>query len=85
MQNPYPNPLAGRSGYTHELLALLTPEEIKQYTSITGGNKQIRHFQTTPKAFTNPGPITCIERINGCMTPRKCLLNVARSSQMAVR
>ncbi len=31
MQNPYPNPLAGRSGYTHELLASLTPEEIKQY------------------------------------------------------
>ena len=31
MQNPYPDPLAGRSGYTHELLASLTPEEIKQY------------------------------------------------------
>ena len=31
MENPYPNPLAGRSGYTHELLASLTPEEIKQY------------------------------------------------------
>jgi hypothetical protein len=31
MKNPYPDPLAGRSGYTHELLALLTPEEIKQY------------------------------------------------------
>lgn len=31
MQNPYPDPLAGRSGYTHELLASLTPEELKQY------------------------------------------------------
>jgi len=31
MQNPYPDPLAGQSGYTHELLASLTPEEIKQY------------------------------------------------------
>ena len=31
MQNPYPDPLAGRFGYTHELLASLTPEEIKQY------------------------------------------------------
>ena len=31
MQNPYPDPLAGRSGYTHELLASLTSEEIKQY------------------------------------------------------
>ena len=31
MQNPYSNPLAGRSGCTHELLASLTPEEIKQY------------------------------------------------------
>ena len=31
MHNPYPNPLDGRSGYTHELLASLTPEEIKQY------------------------------------------------------
>ena len=31
MQNPYPNPLAGRSGYTPELLASLTPEELKRY------------------------------------------------------
>ena len=31
MRNPYPDPLAGRSGYIHELLASLTPEEIKQY------------------------------------------------------
>jgi len=31
MQNPYPDPLAGRSGYTHELLESLTPEELKQY------------------------------------------------------
>ena len=31
MKNPYPDPLAGRSGYTHELLASLTPEELKQY------------------------------------------------------
>ena len=31
MKNPYPDPLAGRSGYTHESLASLTPAEIKQY------------------------------------------------------
>jgi hypothetical protein len=31
MKNPYPDPLAGRSGYSHELLASLTPEEIIQY------------------------------------------------------
>jgi hypothetical protein len=31
MKNPYPDPLAGRSGYTHELLASLTPEELKRY------------------------------------------------------
>ena len=31
MKNPYSDPLAGRSGYTHELLASLTSEEIKQY------------------------------------------------------
>ena len=31
MKNPYPDPLAGRSRYTHELLASLTPEEIKHY------------------------------------------------------
>ena len=31
MKNPYPDPLVGRSGYTNELLASLTPEEIKPY------------------------------------------------------
>ena len=31
MKNPYSDPLVGRSGKTHELLASLTPEEIKQY------------------------------------------------------
>ena len=50
MQNPYPNPLAGRSGHTHELLALLTPEEIKQYVLHYRWEQANTSFPDNPKS-----------------------------------
>ena len=50
MQNPYPNPLAGRSGYTHELLASLTPEEIKQYVLHYRWEQANASFPVKPKS-----------------------------------
>ena len=31
MQNPYPNPLDDKTGFMHELLDALSPEELRQY------------------------------------------------------
>ena len=50
MQNPYPNPLAGRSGYTHELLASLTPEEIKQYIANYQWSQAHASFPDKPRS-----------------------------------
>ena len=48
MKNPYPDPLAGRSGYTHELLASLTPEEIKQYIANYQWSQAHKSFPDKP-------------------------------------
>ena len=31
MQNPYPNPLDDKTGFMHELLEAMSPEELRQY------------------------------------------------------
>ena len=31
MQNPYPDPLDGKTGFMHELLDALSPDELRQY------------------------------------------------------
>jgi len=51
MKNPYPDPLAGRSGYTHELLASLTPEEIKQYIANYQWHQANASFPDNPKSI----------------------------------
>ena len=51
MQNPYPNPLAGRSGYTHELLASLTPEELKQYIANYQWSQAHASFPEKPRSM----------------------------------
>ena len=50
MQNPYPNPLAGRSGNTHELLASLTPAEIRQYVLHYRWEQANMSFPDNPKS-----------------------------------
>jgi hypothetical protein len=50
MKNPYPDPLAGRSGYTHELLASLTPEELKQYIANYQWHQANASFLANPKS-----------------------------------
>ena len=50
MKNPYSNPLDGKSGYTHKLLAELTPEEIKQYVLHYRWEQANRSFPDNPKS-----------------------------------
>ena len=50
MQNPYPNPLAERSGNTHELLASLTSEEIRQYVLHYRWEQANMSFPDNPKS-----------------------------------
>jgi len=50
MKNPYPDPLAGRSGNTRELLASLTPEELKQYIANYQWHRANASFPGNPKS-----------------------------------
>ena len=50
MQIPYPNPLAGQFGNTHELLASLTPEEIRQYVLHYRWEQANMSFPDNPKS-----------------------------------
>lgn len=47
MENPYPNPTAGKSGYTLEILESLTTEELQTYVSHLTWEQQHRVFDNT--------------------------------------
>jgi hypothetical protein len=54
MKNSYPDPLVGRFGYTHELLASLTPEEIKQYIANYQWSQANESFPDKPHSVYLP-------------------------------
>ncbi len=45
--NPYPDPTAGKSGFTHEILEALTTEELETYIKHLGWNQENRTFSGT--------------------------------------
>ena len=47
MTNPYPNPTAGKSGNTLEILESLTTEELQTYVSHLTWEQQHRVFDNT--------------------------------------
>ena len=47
MENPYPNPTVGKSGYTLEILESLTTEELQTYISYLTWEQQHRVFDNT--------------------------------------
>ena len=49
MENPYLNPLDGKTGYTHKLLASLTPEEIREYIAWYRWRQEQDSFPEKPK------------------------------------
>jgi hypothetical protein len=51
-KNPHTNPLDGKSGYTHELLAQLTAEELEEFLAYNRWEQENRRFTET-NAYTS--------------------------------
>ena len=49
MKNPYSNPLNGKSGYTHKLLASLTQKEIREYVAYYRWRQEHESFPDRPQ------------------------------------
>ncbi len=49
MQNPYKNPLEGKSGYTQKLLESLTAEELREYIAWCKWSQDHESFPDKPK------------------------------------
>ncbi len=51
MQNPYPNPLDDKTGFMHELLDVLSPEELRQYIAHYQWRQANEEFPEKPRSM----------------------------------
>ena len=85
MQNPYPNPLDDKTGFMHELLDALSPEELRQYIAHYQWRQAHEVFPEKPRSMYQSKAYFLLRTNQLSITPSWCLLNTSRSSQMVLR
>ena len=85
MQNPYPDPLDDKTGFMHELLDALSPEELHQYIAHYQWRQAHEVFPEKPRSMYQSKAYFLLRTNQLFITPNWCSLNTPRSRQMKVR